>query len=207
MTAVTKRLVIFPALALFLSVTAAAYAAPTLSVRAFDNKAGGDAEAPAAAITDMMVTELSKAGVFNLLEREKIDYIAQEQKLAMSGLMDESTAPQVGQLKGARYSMTGAITVYSYNASAGAIYIPGIAGGAAAAKTAYVTLDIRIIDNETGEVVYAAAMEGQAKREAEGILTRFGGFGKASYGGILATAARDSVRKHVSALEERDLEN
>ena len=207
MTAVTKRLAIFLALAIFSSAADIACAAPTLSVRTFDNKAGGDAEAPAAAITDMMTTELSKAGIFNLLEREKLDYIAQEQKLAMSGLMDESTAPQIGQLKGARYSMTGAITVYSYNAGAGAIYIPGIVGGAAAAKTAYVTLDIRIIDNETGEVVYAAAEEGQSKREASGILSQFGGFGKASYGGILATAARDSVKKHVAALAERGLEN
>jgi curli biogenesis system outer membrane secretion channel CsgG len=201
---VTKRAAVVLALVVFLSVTAAAYAAPTLSVRAFDNKAGEDAEAPAAAITDMMITELSKAGIFNLLEREKLDYIAQEQKLAMSGLMDESAAPKVGQLKGARYSMTGAITVYRYNAGAGAIYIPGIVGGAAAGKTAYVTLDIRVIDNETSEVVYALAQEGQAKREAAGILTRFGGFGNASYGGILATAARDSVNKHVSALAESD---
>jgi curli biogenesis system outer membrane secretion channel CsgG len=207
MMTMAKRIAVFLALALFSFMTVAAYAAPTLSVRAFDNKAGADAEAPAAAITDMMTTELSKAGIFNLLEREKLDYIAQEQKLSMSGLMDESTAPEIGRLKGARYSMTGAITVYNYNASAGAIYIPGIAGGAAAAKTAYVTLDIRVIDNETGEVVYAAAEEGRAKREAAGILSLFGGFGKASYGGILATAARDSVKKHVAALTESDWEN
>ena len=193
-------------LALFSSAASPAHAAPTLSVRVFDNKAGSDAEAPAAAITDMMVTELSKARIFSILEREKLEYIAQEQKLAMSGLMDESTAPEVGQLKGARYSMTGAITVYNYNAKAGAIYIPGIAGGAAAGKTAYVTLDIRIIDNQTGEVVYASAEEGKAKREASGILSQFGGFGSASYGGILATAARDSVRKHVESLKDADFE-
>jgi curli biogenesis system outer membrane secretion channel CsgG len=197
-----RRTALLLLLALFSSLAPAAYAAPTLAVRVFDNKAEDAAEAPAAAITDMMVTELMKAGIFNILEREKLDYIAQEQKLAMSGLMDESTAPEVGQLKGAMYSMTGAITVYHYNAKAGAIYIPGIAGGAAAGKTAYVTLDIRIIDNETGEVVYAAAEEGTAKREASGILTVFGGFGSASYGGILATAARDSVRRHVESLDD-----
>jgi curli biogenesis system outer membrane secretion channel CsgG len=202
-----KRASVFLLLVLFSSIAAAAHAAPTLSVRVFDNKAGDDAEAPAAAITDMMITELSKAKIFNILEREKLDYIAQEQKLAMSGLMDESTAPKVGQLKGARYSMTGAITVYDYNAKGGAIYIPGIIGGAAAGKTAYVTLDIRIIDNETGEIVYASAEEGKAKREASGILSQFGGFGGASYGGILATATRDSVRKHVESLKGAELED
>jgi curli biogenesis system outer membrane secretion channel CsgG len=199
-----KRAAVLPLVIIFLLISAAAHASPTLSVRVFDNKAGEDAEAPAAAITDMMITELSKAKIFSILEREKLDYIAQEQKLAMSGVMDEQTAPKAGQLKGARYSMTGAITVYHYNAKAGAIYIPGIAGGAAAGKTAYVTLDIRIIDNETGEVVYAAAEEGTARREAAGILSAFGGFGSASYGGILATAARDSVRKHVASLGDAD---
>ena len=70
---------------------------PRLSVREFDNKT--DAKIPAAAITEMMTTELYKAGLFNLLEREKLQYVADEIKLGQSGLVDESTAPELGKIK------------------------------------------------------------------------------------------------------------
>jgi curli biogenesis system outer membrane secretion channel CsgG len=143
-----------------------AEAKPRLAVRDFDNKAESGARVPASAINEMMTTELFNAGLFTILEREKLDYIAEEQKLGMSGLVDESTAPKVGNIKGARYTMTGAITVYHYHASGGFIAVPGIAGAGAAEKTAYVTLDIRIIDNETSEVIYSAAQQGEATREA-----------------------------------------
>ncbi|GHS95065.1 hypothetical protein AGMMS50276_09360 [Synergistales bacterium] len=180
-----------------------AEAKPRLSVRAFDNKTSE--KVPAEAINEMMTTELYNSGIFSLMEREKLDYIADEIRLGQSGLMDSSTAPAVGKLKGAQYTMTGAVTLYHYNAKGGAVVLPGIAGGAAG-KTAYVTLDIRVINNETSEVVYAAAEQGSAKREAAGIITKFGGFAQGSYGGILASATRNAVMKHVEAMEEYDWE-
>jgi curli biogenesis system outer membrane secretion channel CsgG len=192
-----------PFLAVFVISVCAADARPLLSVREFDNKAEGGTKAPAAAVTEMMTTELFNAGLFDLVEREKFDYIAEEINLAQSGLIDPETAPDAGKLKSARYIMTGAITVYHYNASGGVVYIPGIAGGGAGAKTAYVTLGIRVIDAKTGEIIYAASQQGEAKREASGILTGFGGFAGVSYGGILATATRDSVMKHVAAMRQK----
>jgi curli biogenesis system outer membrane secretion channel CsgG len=97
--------------------------------------------------------------------------------------------------------MTGAVTLYYYNASGGAVPIPGIGGAGAAGKTGYVTLDIRVIDTSTGEVVYAAAEQGKASREVGGLITRYGGFATGSYGGILASATRDSVQKHVKSMK------
>ena len=70
-----------------------------------------------------------------------------------------------------------------------------------ASATALVMLDIRIIDNQTGEVVYAAAEYGTAKREVGGLVTRYGGFASGSYGGILAAATREAVKRHISSLE------
>jgi curli biogenesis system outer membrane secretion channel CsgG len=188
---------------LCLAVTAGAEAKPRLAVRAFENKTSE--RIPAPAITEMMTTELYQSGLFSLMERERLDYVAEEIRLGQSGLMDPSTAPELGKIKGAQYTMTGAVTVYHYHAEGGVLVIPGIAGGAAA-RTAYVTLDIRIIDNETGEVVYAAAEQGKATRELGGFGTRFGGFATASYGGVLASATRNAVTRHVARMEEYDWE-
>ena len=100
--------------------------------------------------------------------------------------------------------MTGAVTQYRYNAGGGFLPIPGIGGGGLASRTALVALDIRIIDNETGEVVYAASESGTATREVGGLVTRFGGFATGSYGGILAAATREAVMRHVSSLRQQN---
>ena len=126
--------------------------------------------------------------------------MADEIRLSQSGLMDESTAPELGKIKGARYSMTGAVTEYHYKASGGAVPIPGIGGAGGVSNTAYVTLDIRLIDNQTGEVVYAAAEQGASNQTIGGLVTKYGGFGAGKINGILAAATRKAVAKHVEGL-------
>ena len=180
------------------ALAAGAEARPTLAVREFENKAGGDV--PASAVTEMMTTELYEAGLFTLLEREKLKYVGEEIRLSQSGLMDESTAPELGKIKGAQYSMTGAVTEYHYKAAGGAIPIPGVGGIGGASNTAYVTLDIRIINNETGEVAYAAAERGASNQTLGGLITKYGGFGAGKINGILAAATRKAVMKHVKSM-------
>ena len=178
---------------------------PRLTVKPFANKT--NANIPTDAITDMFTTELGNAGIFNLLERERLDYLADEIKLGQSGLVDQSTAPKVGKLKGVQYTLTGAVTLFHYNAKGGAVGLR-VVGGAAAAKTAYVTLDIRIIDNTTGELVYVNSEQGSAKRELAGAAAAYRGFfiggANASYGGILAAATRDAIVKHVNEMSQYD---
>ena len=191
-------------ISLALAGTAAAREKPRLAVREFENKAGGDI--PASAITEMMTTELYEAGLFTLVEREKLNYVGEEIRLSQSGLMDESTAPELGKIKGAQYSMTGAVTEYHYKAAGGAVPIPGIGGVGGASNTAYVTLDIRIINNETGEVAYAAAERGASNQTLGGLVTKYGGFGAGKINGILAAATRKAVMKHVEAMRDLKLE-
>lgn len=193
-------------LTIFLLCAAAAEAKPRLAVRTFENKAGRGTEAPASAITEMMTTELFNAGIFSLMEREKLDYVADEIRLGQSGLMDPATAPEMGKIKGAQYSMTGAITLYYYNASGGVVPIPGLGGAGAASNTGYVTLDIRVIDNSTGEVIYAAAEQGASNQTMGGLVTKYGGFASGKFGGILAAATRKSVMKHVESMKRKNWE-
>ena len=193
-------------LLLLMSMIGSAFALPRLAVRKFEDKSG-DGKAPADAIMNMMVTELSKAKIFNLVERENLSYIADEIALGQSGLMDMSTAPAVGKVKGAQYSMDGAITMYYYDEKGSGILIPVI-GGATQKKTAYVVLDIKIIDNSTSEIVYAETQVGSAKRAMKGAIGGYKGFYIGTYtkesGGILAEATRQAVIKHVTAINAED---
>lgn len=187
-----------------------AYSRPTLAVREFDNKTDDD-KVPAGAVMNMMVTELYNAGLFDLVEREKLKYAQQEYELAMSGLMNPKSAAKFSSpaIEGARYQMSGAITLYHYFEKGSGFAIP-IIGSAAVAKTGYVCLEIQIMDTVTSNIIYAAAQEGSAKRAAKGAITAYKGFFiggyKREYEGILASATREAVMKHVAELKKIQFE-
>ena len=198
----------FLALVFVLCLAGSASALPRLSVRTFDDRSE-EGKAPAGAIMDMMVTELNKAGVFDLMERERLDYVAEEIRLGQSGLMDPSTAPAVGKIKGVQYTMTGAITLYYFHEKGRGFSLP-IIGNTTKSNTAYVMLDIRIIDNATGQVVYTSAQLGEANQVSKGAPASYKDFFIGSYnrttGGILAQATRNAVMKHVAAIKSIDWE-
>ena len=91
-------------------------------------------------------------------------------------------------------------------AAGGAVPIPGVGGVGGASNTAYVTLDIRLIDNQTSEVVYAAAERGASNQTLGGLVTKYGGFGAGKINGILDAATRKAVVKHVEAMRSLKLD-
>ncbi|MBQ7544836.1 MAG: SEL1-like repeat protein [Synergistaceae bacterium] len=182
---------------------------PRLAVREFEDRSE-DGKAPADAITDMMITELMKTDEFTVMLRGKRfdDYIGTEIKMGQSGLVDAKTAPAVGKLKGLQYTMTGSITLYYYTEKGAGMVLP-IIGVATEAKTAYVVIDLMIIDNSTGEIIYANNQYGEAKQVSKGGGASYKGFFIGGYskraGGLLQEATRNAVVKHVSAIINLDL--
>ena len=75
------------------------------------------------------------------LERRDLEKALSEQELALSGIVDDSTAVRVGRLAGARYALLGSASII---------------GG-------QVRLSCRLIDIETGEIIYANSVHGEAK--------------------------------------------
>ncbi|MBQ6972833.1 MAG: SEL1-like repeat protein [Synergistaceae bacterium] len=173
---------------------------PRIAIVAFDDKSE-EGKALASAILNMMVTELYKTGAFTLLERERLEAVASEQRLGQSGLVDPSTAVKLGRIAGAQYIMTGAVTLYYYNEKASGLALP-IIGTSAKAKTAYVVIDLRIIDVETSEIVYAYDQIGEATNKERKSIASYSKMA----GGLLGLATRDAVGKHVSAMRGLNLE-
>ena len=171
---------------------------PRVAIQLFEDRSGSGA--PAEAITEMMTTELMGANIFTILEREKLIMMTTEQELADSGLADTDTAPERGKLKGAEFSMTGAITEYRYDTFGGAIPI-GNVGIGVGSHTATVMLDIRIVNNRTGEVIMAAREKGSSNQTVGGIASRYGGFGGGKTGGILAGATHKVVLRVIEKIK------
>ena len=196
-----RPLRILLALCAALCLAAPSFAAYTISVETFRNSSGR--HVPVDSIMDMMITELVNSGTFQVVERDRLDVIAREQRMGQSGLIDSNTASRTGRLAGAQYMMTGAVTKYSASDTAGGGIIGGgssLIGGLINTNTAYVTLDVRLVDTTPGAIVYAGRAEGAGTNVMGGLLRRYAGFGTGRSGGQLATATHKAITKVVANL-------
>ncbi len=131
---------------------------PRIAVLQFENKAdyswwhsrGG------AAAQDVFVTELVKSGKFRVIDRERLADLMREKNLSLSGDVSTATAVKAGRLLGVQYFLTGALTEYGTSTSgARARSIRGLPSFSVKKKTFTAAMNARIIDTETGEILWA----------------------------------------------------
>ena len=168
---------------------------PRLAVLDFEDKSE-ERKANPDTIRTSMVTALHKTDIFNLQERERLGDLKDELTLGQSGLMDASTAAKIGKLRGAQYVMMGAITLCYYSEKASGFIFP-VLGFETRAKTAYVVIDIRIVEVETGDIVYTESKIGEASNKTKKNIAQ----SEKMIGGLLDMATRNAVEKHVSAIQ------
>ena len=162
----------------------------------------------AEAAQDVFVTELVKSGRFRVVEREQLAALMQEKNLSISGDVDPKTAVRIGKLLGVNYLLTGAVTEYGTTSHsvdtpggvAGGHWIPGVSVG----KNSFVAaMNARIIDTETGEILWAD----EARGEEGNARVRVGGFG----GGVdndermFDKVMKPCIQKLAASLKNADL--
>jgi len=180
-----------------------------MRVAVLDFQDNSGAGAPGAAIADMMTTELFNSGVFTVVERSKLEALATEQRLAAQGLIDPSSAVEMGKVLGVEALITGSITQYQYKASGGVIPLPfgNMSGVAVGSETAYVTLDVRMINAKTGEILLAVKEQGAANQSQGGLAYDWAVFGTGKAGGILGQATYKAVTKIVEKMKATGASN
>jgi len=105
-------------------------------------------------LSDMLITSLVKSGKFDVIERTQIEKVLNEQKLGMSGIIDESTAAEVGKLLGAEYVIFGVVT------SATQQNIDKFAYTLVVVET---SIDVRVVDAVTGKIIVAERATGKSE--------------------------------------------
>ena len=158
-----------------------------LGIMSFTSKTYDLPNSKAAAISDFFGRLLFKADDIMLVERERLDDIAQELRLGMSGLVDPKTAAEIGKIAGAEYMLLGSVTNLERKRSAGTIPLWYVAVSVNE-ETVKVDLDIRVVKVETGEIVYADAASGTAKQSSTGLATAYFGIANSEFDGIEGNA-------------------
>jgi curli biogenesis system outer membrane secretion channel CsgG len=138
-------------------------------------------------ISDLIVTSLVKDGTYSVIERKKLDTILQEQNFSNSDRANPTSAAKIGKVLGVNAIVVGSITQFgledkSLNVGGIAGRLGGFGGGRLGKKEgkANVTIDARLVDVNTGEILAVAAGKGTSKRS--GLLLGGGGAGGGGFG-------------------------
>ena len=128
-------------------------------------------------IADLLVKHLVKDGTYSVIERKALDKILAEQNFSNSDRANPTSAAKLGKLLGVDAIIVGSITQFgnetkNTNVGGGGGGFGGFGvGGFSKKKTkAIVTLDARIVDIDTAEILGVADGKGESKRESTSLL-------------------------------------
>jgi curli biogenesis system outer membrane secretion channel CsgG len=140
-------------------------------------------------ITSLLVNNLVKDGTFSIIERAALDKIMTEQNFSNSQRADPSSAAKLGKLLGVDAIIVGSITQFGnetkkvgVGGGGGGLGGFGLGGVGHSNSKANVTIDARVVNVDTGEILAVAEGTGQSSRSSTSLLGG-GGHGWSSGGG------------------------
>ena len=131
-----------------------------LGVMKFLGRAEGVSDEQAAAVGDVFARMLTSSKTISVIERDQLDAIASEHKLALSGVVTDDTAVQIGKIAGCQYMLLGAVTNLAKNQSSTNVWMFGTSK-----NTAIATIDVRVVDVETSEVKLSLSESGSSSQK------------------------------------------
>lgn len=138
------------------------------------------------AAADELVTQLFQSGRFTVIERAQIDMILQEQNFGQSGRVNPNQAAEIGKILGVQAMITGSITKFSIDTKGGRVM--GVGANYSEAES---MLDVRIIDVNTAEILFADESTGTTR--LGGVSTSVASFQQSFDAGIAQEALRPAV--------------
>jgi len=160
---------------------------------------------PGEGISDMLVTELVNSGRFSVVERERLDEVLQEQNLAREGVVDAATAARIGKVLGVQLFVFGTVTQFSLDSKV--IELP--VAGKVAEWRARCTLNARLVNVETSEIMAAVTGQGAESQSNVALSERWGDLSGFTFGSsrfeehILGKATTKAVEDVAEGIEEK----
>lgn len=154
-----------------------------VAVMPLENISGSGAKNVAEIMTEQLTVAIQNSGQYTVVERLQMGAILREQGF-QNIAVDPAQAVEIGKLMGANYSLLGKVTMASATDNSagnllGALATVGITSGGEldgskalavlagmlnnqGAVTGNIDLDVRFVDNETGEIVFAKSFSGKS---------------------------------------------
>jgi curli biogenesis system outer membrane secretion channel CsgG len=196
-----KAIVVGWALSVALSIMAvpsygADDAKPRVGVLRFTNhtSAGWWSTSVGSELADMLASELSSTGAFEVLERRELEAVLGEQDLGASGRIAPATRARMRKIKGAKYLVAATVSAYEerVKGGGGGVSYRGVSLGGKKDKT-NVAVDLKVIDTETGVIAATRTIEAESKGVGLGTGLSLKGF-HVHGGGYEKTPAGKAIR-------------
>lgn len=158
-------------IAIVCSLNFCAAARKSVAVMPLENISGYSAHEVAEIMTEQLTVALHSSGAYTVVERTQLGTVIKEQGF-QNIAVDPSTAVKLGKLIGANYSMLGKVTMATVDQNPTASIVAQLGGalnlgdlGTIAGQYVHkfkgkIALEVRFVDNETGEIVLAKTVEG-----------------------------------------------
>jgi curli biogenesis system outer membrane secretion channel CsgG len=117
------------------------------------------------AIQDILITELARSGQFIMVTRQDLDLVLDEQDLAKTGTIKAGTGPKSGEVLGVNAIVTGVVSQFGVKQKSATYLV-----GASKTQTAEATVDVRVIDATTGQIIYADSGNGVYESSSTQVL-------------------------------------
>ncbi len=118
------------------------------------------------AVQDILTTELAKSGRFILVARGgDLDVVLDEQDFAKTGTVKAGTGAKSGEVLGLNAVVTGAISQFGVKQKSATYLV-----GASKTQTAEATVDVRVVDASTGQVIFADSGTGVHEASSTQVL-------------------------------------
>jgi curli biogenesis system outer membrane secretion channel CsgG len=128
-------------------------------------------------ISDLLVKYLVQDGTYSVIERKALDKILAEQNFSNSDRANPTSAAKLGKLLGVDAIVVGSITQFGNDnkntkvgGGGGGFGGFGIGGLSHSKSKAVVSLDARIVDIDTAEILGVAEGHGESSRSSTGLL-------------------------------------
>ncbi|MGZ4818933.1 MAG: CsgG/HfaB family protein [Terriglobales bacterium] len=142
-------------------------------------------------VSDLLVKRLVQDGTYSVIERKAMDKILAEQNFSNSDRANPNSAAKIGKLLGVDAIIVGSITQFgneTKNVGAGGAGGGfggfGLGGFKHKNSKAIVTLDARIVDIDTGEIMAVADGKGESSRSSTSMLGGGGSWHGFGAGGV-----------------------
>ena len=162
------------------------------TVRTAVSAAFGGTEVDAGAgITALLVKRLVQDGTYSVIERAKMDMILKEQNFSNSDRFNPNSAAKIGKLLGVDAIIVGNITQFGnetknqgVGGGGGGFGGFGLGGFKHKESKAIVTLDARIVDIDTAEILAVADGKGESSRSSTSLTGGGGNWHGFGAGGV-----------------------
>ena len=156
-------------------------------------------------LTNILTNEIAARPSFIVVERRRLQAILEEQDLGTSGRIRPGDGARIGELTGAQYLVMGTVTAFEEGVEKKHAkgFFGGI-GGSRESSTAYLAIDLRVVDTNTGEITQARTIEGRTTRTASSVNIAAGGAGfgyESLHSEALAKVVRAAVVEVIDYLE------